>query len=64
MGACRHAASNWLSLHEEALYGEEDTGKIQEVEDPGPEPGQQSIPSGVMESLKKRLSEPEGPKQL
>jgi len=51
----RHTVSDWLSLYEEG--GIE---KIQEVEDPGPEPGQQSIPSGVMEALKDRLAEPEG----
>jgi len=34
--------------------------KIQEIENPGPEPGQQSIPSDVMETLKERLAEPEG----
>jgi hypothetical protein len=51
----RHTVSNWLSLYEEG--GIE---KIQEVEDPGPEPGQQSIPPEVMENLKERLSEPEG----
>jgi transposase len=51
----RHTVSNWLSLYEEG--GIE---KIQEVEDPGPDPGQQSIPPEVMENLKERLSEPEG----
>ncbi len=55
----RHTVSNWLSLYEEG--GIE---KIQEVEDPGPEPGQQSIPPEVMEALEDRLAEPEGPKQL
>ena len=51
----RHTVANWLSLYEEG--GIE---KIQQVEDPGPEPGQQSIPPEVMENLKERLSEPEG----
>ena len=51
----RHTVANWLSLYEEG--GIE---KIQEVEDPGPDPGQQSIPPEVMEDLKERLSEPEG----
>ena len=51
----RHTVANWLSLYEEG--GIE---KIQEVEDPGPEPGQQSIPPEVMEDLKEHLSEPEG----
>ena len=51
----RHTVSEWLELYEEG--GIE---KIQQVEDPGPDPGQQSIPPEVMESLKERLSEPEG----
>ena len=55
LGVHRHTVSDWVELYEEG--GIE---KIQEVEDPGPEPGQQSIPSGVMEALKDRLAEPEG----
>ena len=55
LGVHRHTVSDWVELYEEG--GIE---KIQEVEDPGPEPGQQSIPPEVMESLKERLSEPEG----
>ncbi len=55
LGVHRHTVADWLDLYEEG--GIE---KIQEVEDPGPEPGQQSIPSDVMEALKKRLDEPEG----
>jgi transposase len=51
----RHTVSDWLELYEEG--GIE---KIQQVEDPGPEPGQQSIPPEVMEALKDRLAEPEG----
>ena len=51
----RHTVSDWLSLYEEG--GIE---KIQEVEDPGPEPGQQSIPPEAMEALKDRLAESEG----
>ena len=51
----RHTVSDWVELYEEG--GIE---KIQQVEDPGPEPGQQSIPSGVMEALKDRLAKPEG----
>jgi transposase len=51
----RHTVADWVELYEEG--GIE---KIGEVEDPGPEPGQQSIPPEVMETLKKRLSEPEG----
>jgi hypothetical protein len=47
--------SDWIGLYEEG--GIE---KIQEVGAPGPEPGQESIPSEVMEALKERLSEPEG----
>ena len=55
LGVHRHTVSDWLELYEEG--GIE---KIQEIEDPGPEPGQTSIPSEVMEALKERLSEPEG----
>jgi len=55
LGVHRHTVSDWLSLYEEG--GIE---KIQEVGDPGPEPGQTSIPSDVMEALKDRLAEPEG----
>jgi len=55
LGVHRHTVSDWLELYEEG--GIE---KIQEVGDPGPEPGQESIPSSVMEKLKERLSEPEG----
>ena len=55
LGVHRHSVADWLSLYEEG--GIE---KIQEVEDPGPEPGQTSIPSDVMEALKDRLAEPEG----
>jgi transposase-like protein len=56
LGVHRHTIADWLQLYEEG--GIE---KIQEVENPGPDPGQQSIPSGVMEKLEKRLSEPESP---
>ena len=55
LGVHRHTVSDWVELYEEG--GIE---KIQEVEDPGPEPGQESIPPEVMETLKNRLSEPEG----
>jgi transposase len=55
LGVHRHTVSDWVTLYEEG--GIE---KIQEIEDPGPEPGQESIPEGVMEVLKKRLAEPEG----
>jgi len=51
----RHTVANWLELCEEGgLEG------LRKVGEPGPDPGQQSIPSEVMEELKKRLSEPEG----
>lgn len=55
LGVHRHTVSDWLSLYEEG--GIE---KIQEVGDPGPEPGQESIPPEAMEALKDRLSRPEG----
>ena len=55
LGVHRNTIANWLELYEEG--GLE---KLQEIGEPGPEPGQQSIPSGVMEQLKNRLSEPEG----
>ena len=55
LGVHRNTIANWLELYE--------NGGIQalrEIEDPGPDPGQQSIPPEVIEKLKKRLSEPEG----
>ena len=55
LGVHRNTIANWLDLYEEG--GIE---KLQEIGEPGPEPGQQSIPSGVVEQLKKRLSEPKG----
>ena len=55
LGVHRNTIASWLQLYEEG--GLE---KLQEIGEPGPEPGQQSIPSGVMEALKDRLSEPEG----
>ncbi|MCS3675236.1 transposase [Salinibacter ruber] len=55
LGVHRHTVADWIGLYEEG--GLE---KIQEIEDPGPEPGQTSIPPEVMEALKDRLSEPEG----
>lgn len=51
----RHTVSDWLELYEEG--GIE---KIQEVRDPGPEPGQESIPPEVVDALQDRLAEPEG----
>jgi transposase len=55
LGVHRHTVADWIGLYEEG--GLE---RIQEIEDPGPEPGQTSIPPEVMEALKDRLSEPEG----
>ncbi|WP_423825200.1 hypothetical protein [Salinibacter ruber] len=52
MDVHRHTVSDWIGLYEEG--GIE---KIQEVGDSGPEPGQESIPSKVMEALKERLSD-------
>lgn len=55
LGVHRNTIADWLELYEEGGLQ-----TIQEVGDPGPDPGQQSIPTGVMEALKKRLAEPEG----
>ena len=55
LGVHRHTVSDWIELYEGG--GIE---KIQEVEDPGPEPGQRSIPFSAMGALKDRLAEPEG----
>lgn len=55
LGVHRNTIADWLDL-----YKEGGLEKLQEIGEPGPEPGQQSIPSGVMEQLKKRLSDPEG----
>lgn len=55
LGVHRNTIANWLTLYEEGGLQ-----KIQEVGTPGPEPGQQSIPSDVMEALKERLAKPEG----
>ena len=55
LGVHRNTIASWLELYEEGgLWG------LRKVGEPGPDPGQQSIPSEVMEELKKRLSEPEG----
>lgn len=55
LGVHRNTIADWLDLYEEGgLEG------LREIGEPGPDSGQQSIPSGVMEKLKKRLSEPEG----
>jgi len=51
----RNTIADWLGLYEEGgLEG------LRKVGEPGPDPGQQSIPPEIMEQLKKRLSEPEG----
>lgn len=55
LGVHRNTIANWLSLYEEG--GVE---KLCEIQEPGPDPGQQSIPPEVMKALKDRLSEPEG----
>ena len=55
LGVHRNTIANWLELYEEGGLEE-----LQEIGEPGPEPGQQSIPPDVMEALKHRLSEPEG----
>ena len=55
LGVHRNTISNWLELYEQGgLDGLEHIGT------PGPEPGQQSIPEPVMQSLKARLEEPNG----
>jgi transposase len=55
LGVHRNTVADWLSLYEEGGLQ-----KIQEIGEPGPEPGQQSIPDEAMEALKDRLAEPEG----
>ena len=55
LGVHRNTIASWLELYEEGGLGE-----LRKVGEPGPDPGQQSIPSEVIEELKKRLSEPEG----
>lgn len=56
LGVHRNTIASWLELYEDGgLEG------LREVGEPGPDPGQQSIPSGVMGQLKDRLSKPEGP---
>lgn len=55
LGVHRNTVANWLALYEEG--GLE---KLRQIEDPGPEPGQQSIPPKAMKALKERLAEPEG----
>jgi len=55
LGVHRNTIADWIGLYEEG--GLE---KLREIGEPGPEPGQQSIPPTVMEDLKERLSKPEG----
>ncbi|MCS4057947.1 transposase [Salinibacter ruber] len=55
LGVHRNTIANWLGRYEEG-----GTGKLCEIQEPGPDPGQQSIPSEAMKALKRRLSEPEG----
>lgn len=55
LGVHRNTIANWLTL-----YKEGGTEKLRQIEDPGPEPGQQSIPPETMKTLKERLAEPEG----
>jgi transposase len=55
LGVHRNTIADWLQLYEEG--GLE---KLQDIGEPGPDPGQQSIPPDAMEALKDRLSEPEG----
>jgi len=55
LGVHRNTIASWLELYEEGgLKG------LRKVGEPGPDPGQQSIPAGVMEELEERLSDPEG----
>ncbi|WP_251965868.1 helix-turn-helix domain-containing protein [Salinibacter ruber] len=55
LGVHRNTIANWLGRYEEG--GIE---KLCEIQKPGPDPGQQSIPPEAMTALKRRLSEPEG----
>ena len=55
LGVHRNTIANWLELYEAG--GIE---KLREIQEPGPDPGQQSIPPDAMKALKRRLSEPEG----
>jgi transposase len=55
LGVHRNTIADWLELYEEGGLDQ-----IQEIGEPGPDPGQQSIPPTVFEKLKERLSEPEG----
>lgn len=55
LGVHRNTIANWLELYEKG--GIE---KLREIQEPGPDPGQQSISPEAMKALKRRLSEPEG----
>ena len=55
LGVHRNTIANWLQLYEAG--GIE---KLCEIQEPGPDPGQQSIPPEAMKALKRRLSKPEG----
>ena len=55
LGVHRNTIANWLELYEAG--GVE---KLCEIQEPGPDSGQQSIPPEAMKALKRRLSEPEG----
>ena len=55
LGVHRNTIANWLELYEAG-----GTRKLREIQEPGPDPGQQSIPPEAMKALKRRLSEPEG----
>ena len=55
LGVHRNTIANWLELYEAG--GIE---KLCEIQEPGPDPGQQSIPPEAMKALKRRLSKPEG----
>nr|WP_272507568.1 helix-turn-helix domain-containing protein [Salinibacter ruber] len=55
LGVHRNTIDNWLGL-----CGEGGIKKLYEIQEPGPAPGQQSIPPEAMKALKRRLSEPQG----
>ncbi len=55
LGVHRNTIANWLEL-----YKAGGTQKLCQIQEPGPDPGQQSIPPEAMKRLKRRLSNPEG----
>jgi transposase len=55
LGVHRNTIADWLGRYED---GGLET--LCEIGEPGPDPGQQSIPGDVMQKLKQRLAEPEG----